>query len=230
VAPSRLVRSVGRDSAVWMPIALAASIALGVIALIVLLSGSAPRLAGTNDVVPAARIGNRSHGGQICQRGETLPADTAAIRISLGAPAGRGGPQVGIVVGTATGSSLTQGRRAAGWAGSSVTVPVHRVTRATGDTTACVLIGTGAPVVLAIGQPTPPLMPAMSGRVPVPGAMRLDYLRAGRESWWSYAPAVAQHIGFGRGTLGGTWVSFAIVLLVLAATAAAMRELFRSLR
>jgi hypothetical protein len=72
-------------------------------------------------------------------------------------------------------------------------------------------------------------MPAMSGRVPIPGAVRLDYLRSGRESWWAYAPAVAQHIGFGRGTWGGAWVAIAIALLVLTATAAAVRELSRSL-
>ena len=55
-------------------VALAATLAAVAVALVVVLSQSAPRLAGTNDVRPAAYVAVVPPGGHVCQAPESLPS------------------------------------------------------------------------------------------------------------------------------------------------------------
>ena len=73
------------------------------------------------------------------------------------------------------------------------------------------MFGNGHESVELLGEPTSGAFAARGRRGPLPGRIRVEYLRPGGASWWSVAPEVARRMGLGRAA-PGTW----IVLLVLA--------------
>ena len=196
-------------------------------ALVVLLSQSAPRLAGTNDVF--ARFANVAlEGGQVaCQPG-TVPGGTAAVRVAV-APGVADGPALGVWVQDGAGRTVARGERGAGWGGDAVDVPVGAVPRTLARGQVC--IAPAAPLTLrgyaAGSPPTAILVDGTRTRESV----RLWFFRAGSESWWSVAPVVGKRMGQARGAvLDGGWVGWAwagLVLALLAAVAATVWSLGR---
>jgi len=178
-------------------------LALG-LALLALLAHAEPRLAGSNDV-PAASVLARTPatGTRFCQRGELLPAGTAALRLSLRAA---GGPAVQVAA-TRAGRTLARGTHAGGWRGAGVTVALRPAAQRDARVAVCVTLAGGGPVaVLGSG-----------------GRMRISYLRAGRESWLALAPTLAERAAPGLGT-DGTPIAVVCLLLMLGAVAVALRE------
>ena len=47
-----------------------------------------------------------------------------------------------------------------------------------------------------------------------PGDIRVDFLGRGSESWWSFAPAVADRFGLRKASFFGDWTMWAVFLLV----------------
>ena len=63
-----------------------------------------------------------------------------------------------------------------------------------------------------------------------PDSIRLAYVRAGSETWWSILPAVAQRMGLDRGRIfDGTWMFLAWVALLLALVAVVTLAALRGL-
>ena len=210
---------------------LRAVIAGGLVLLLVgaaaLLSSSAPRRAGINGIRGSALLGQTSAGagGTICQRGELLPATTGAIRISLAGGAGPG-PALGLTV-TRAGRQLTRGEIAAGWSGRTVAIPVHELGRSVAGVRICVGVAHGGTVELRGSEGSGAgVLPASLDGGPVPGRLRVEYLRPGRESWWSYAGTVAHRMGLARAWTG-SWVAWAVAALMLAAAALSLGRLVR---
>jgi hypothetical protein len=79
------------------------------------------------------------------------------------------------------------------------------------------------------GEPTVPALAARNGGgTPLPGRVRVEYLRRGR-SWWSLVPTVARRIGLGH-ALGGGWNVLLVLALMAALVFCASRLALRELR
>lgn len=198
------------------------------LALAAVLSHRATRLAGTDDVDTQATLTAQGAGGlRTCQRGELLPADAAAVRISIGPVANAGTPSVRVAF-EARGRAVASGALAPGWSEPSPSVPLRRRSPAR-DVRGrlCVEVGRDGGFALkgAGAQQVAPQPPA-SG---LPGRFRADYVRAGRESWWSLAPVVVTRMGRGHAP-AGAWAVVLVAVLTLAAFAVAARLLARVAR
>jgi len=209
-------------------IAIAFGLALGVLLLVVvvLLSQHGRRLAGTNNIYDRYTVVRLAAGGETCDHEETIPAGTAFVRLTVD-PAGMGAPLT-VQLRDASDRVLARGRLAGGWSGQRVDIPVPEVRRTLPDANVCIaaagklwLRGYSAGDVRK-GTDT-------NGKSS-PDSIRLAYVRAGSETWWSILPAVAHRMGLDRGRLfDGTWMFLAWVALLLAlaavVTVAAVRGL-----
>jgi Predicted membrane protein (DUF2142) len=204
--------------------ALIAGLVLVAIAVTATLSGSPSTVAGTNGVpvTPARPIGHNGATTQglavtegpagICQANESLPRDTSAIRLSLESVIG---PKLTVDVFSGE-RLLTSGAQNSGWSARSVTVPISPLVRASPDATICFAIGRSRTLVALLGAATDPRAAARTraGRS-LPGRIRIEYLQAGRTSWWSMGRSVARRMGLGR-AIAGTWASLFVLLSMLA--------------
>ncbi len=173
------------------------------------LSRSPPVVAATDSVPAEAAITTTRHAARLCQRGETLPGGTTAVRLSVSAAVG---PSLAV---TALSGSrvLTRGAREPGWSGIDPTVPVRRVPRTTSAVKVCVAFGAALGEVELLGAP------AAGAGSEGPAKLRIEYLRPGPRSWWSLASATARRMGLGRSP-SGAWI--ALVALALMAAVAAL--------
>jgi hypothetical protein len=207
----------------------------------VALTRSPPRVARVG--VPAgdakdAPLGKVLGDATICQPGETLPAGVSGVRIGMWAFYG-----AKMHVRVYSGSRVvTEGSRGPNWTSDSVTVPVRPVARQTSGVTVCVGIGPNSQPLLLLGASTPEkesATAALGVNAPTPaaaasshallgGRIGLEYLSAGRGSWWSRVSSVAKHLGLGR-AYSGTWITFLLAALMAAVGALAIRLTLRVL-
>jgi hypothetical protein len=208
---------VDREEIVRTPIVLATGLALIAAAIGVTLARSPSTLAGTNAVSAASTLAASASAIGACQSGETLPADTTAIRLSLSAIIGA---RVSVTVLSGR-QVVARGTHGTGWSGGEVTVAVARVPRTVSHVTTCFALGELNGKVSLIGEPTPPSRAAVTGTgQPLRGRFRTEYVQPGRTSWLSLASSVARHLSLGRSP-SGLWVVFfaaAAVLGVIAVT------------
>jgi predicted membrane protein DUF2142 len=198
-----------------------ACFALALLALVaafaVVMSARAERAAGRNGVRPTAAVADIEEGETACQPGELLPAGTATVRIFARAHEPPG-PRLTL--------TLRRGRHVLGRYGGRMhgdaIVPIRRVTRDLEGVTVCLTAGPGRGISL-YGDATPPDVGQLSNTTSDrPVSATIEYLRGGRESWWSRAAAIATRIGRGRAGLRGAWIAWAAAALVLAAIALAV--------
>jgi predicted membrane protein DUF2142 len=188
------------------------------------LSQRAPRRAGTDGVFPAFPLPAVAAGATVCQGEELLPAGTASISFpAMGPPAGQ-----------RLALTLRRGRRllaratgVARPAGAVVPLPATTA-RDLDGVEICFTVGPG-PRVGLIGGPTPPDLEAVTiGGRGSGGSLPFTYVRAGRESWWERASAIATRIGMGRGDWGGRWIAGLLIALLLASIGLTARALWQS--
>jgi hypothetical protein len=190
-------------------LALAAGLALVAVAAAIVLSGSPRVLAGTNAIDPDALLAAVPGGGSACQTGETLPAGTTTVGLSLEATAG---PRVTVRVLSGK-TVVARGESAPGWLGSLVEVPIAPLDHAVRHTTVCFAFTGANERVTFLGAPTPRDVAARSDGGVLPGRIDIEYLRPGSSSWWSLLLPVARRMGLGR-AWAGTWVLVPLVLLM----------------
>ncbi len=143
-----------------------------------------------------------------CQPDEALPSGTSAIRLGVETFIG---PRVAVEA-VAGGHVIAHGERGSGWTAGAVTVPVHPLPVAKSGVELCfTLFLNGHETAILVGEPTTGARAARAGGRPLPGRVRVEYLRPGGSSWWSLIPRVARRMGLGH-AWPGTWS----VLLVLA--------------
>jgi hypothetical protein len=170
-------------------------------AVAVVLGQSEQRLAGTNDV-PAGTAGRTVLGGQTVCQAEVLFPDTAGVRFRA-TPGGSAGPPLDVWGSPSTGQpQFMHGSIPAGWRAGWVLVPTQTLRRATSGQV-CIRNNGSPPIRLA-------------GWV---GQARFEYVRPGRESWWSTIPAIWQRFGVGKAGWEGSWTLVLALVLVLAAIA-----------
>ncbi len=205
-------------------IVLAAGLVLIAAIIGVTLARSPATLAGTNSIQAENSIGITEVATHVCQAGETLPARTSAIRLSLVAIIGA---HVSVRA-LAHGHLLTRGSRGAGWTGSEVTVPVRPLTHNFSHVTICFDLSDLNGEVEVRGQHAGPVAVSVEGQR-LHGRFRVEYVRAGHSSWGSRISAVATHIGLGRAA-SGAWVAFLILTLTLSVVALTSWGIVRELR
>jgi hypothetical protein len=95
--------------------------------------------------------------------------------------------------------------------------------------TLCVAVGPNSEPIFIFGREAPQREAAVAtGEGRLRGRMGVEYLTAGRRSWWSRILPVARHMGLGH-ALSGTWVVLLIAALVGAVGLLAMRLTLREL-
>jgi hypothetical protein len=190
---------------------LAAGFALLLLAIALTLARSEPRSAGANQVAELEEVVNLDGARRHCQDGEIVPGDAASVRLLLGTHAGPS-PELRLTV-REGGQLVTSGRRPAGGPKGRVEIPVRPVGETTGPVTLCIVAGGGGSTVLY----------GLAGRV------RLEWMRAGSESWFELLPVVAHRFGLAKANpLGSLLLPFAALILV-AAWFAAARLLLREM-
>ena len=134
---------------------------------------------------------------------------------------------------------LAEGRRGADWTAIGH-VPVQPLARSSTAVKLCFAIGPNSEPVAILGALRPPgsgrwptshrLTPAAAtiAGVLLGGRVGLEYLAAGRGSWWSRTPPVAWHMGLGR-AISGTWIVLFVAALMAAAGVLAVRLALREL-
>jgi hypothetical protein len=183
---------------------LAGGLALLLVALAFTLLQSAPRSAGSNFVPELGEVAKLRGPERRCQDGETVPADTGALRVLIGTY-GRPAPALAVVVRRPDGALVTRGRLAAGGPEGHVDIPVRELDgRATG-VRVCLNVGGGGRTVLYGSA----------------GRLHLEWLRPGSESWLGLAPTVAHRFALGRWNPFGTLLLATLGVLLVAAWAAA---------
>lgn len=179
-----------------------------------------PRMAGSN-LMPFHGAIEVPPGSTICQSGEIVFADAARLRVY--APTGPPYPPLAAEV-TRDGRLLANGNTPGGWVDATAEIPLRpHIERTFNADSVCVENQGEEPVRLG-GETTPePLDSVTTDGEPVAGRLRLEYLRAGDESWVDLLPAVVHRFGLGKGGAVGDWTLPAAALLLLATCALAVR-------
>ena len=205
---------------------------LGVLALLiaigVVLAQSAPRRSGTNGIPSETFAAVVRAGETVCQSSELVPADTAALRLTIGTY-GRPGPALSLVAATSAGGPITQGGLTPGWRQGVISIPVRLVARTIPNARVC--LHNAGPGKLAIGGAAP-YAPALelihAGRTTTAAAgLRVDYIRPGKESWFSLLPTLWYRMTLAKGDVVRHWAPWGALVLVLIAAGAAIGALVR---
>jgi hypothetical protein len=192
--------------------ALAGGFALLLVALAVVLAQSAPRSSGSNQVPEIGEVAKLRGPGERCQDGETVPADTGALRFLLGTY-GRSAPALGVVVQRPGGQIVTRGAAPAGGPEGHVDIPVRRLSEAVRDVRVCLFVGAGGRTVLY----------GADGRV------HYEWLRPGSESSLELLPTVAHRFALGKWNPLGPMLLPALALLLAGAWFGTARLVLREL-
>jgi hypothetical protein len=159
---------------------------------------------------PRVYFGGLYSDGGACQANEVLPAGVSAIRLSILAYVG-----ARIRVTAYSGSRvLTEGTRGPEWTGTSVTVPVTPLSHSASDVKICFDVSPNSESLFPRGTEVPAseALTGLNGEQ-LSGRLDIEYLGAGRGTWWSRVLTVATHMGLGR-AFSGTWIVFLIAAMV----------------
>jgi hypothetical protein len=192
-----------------LKITLGAGLLVGAAAIGVTLSGSPLTLARANTTVHGTFETTRQQ-TEACQSNEVLPRETTAVRLRIFAFLG---PRMTVAL-LSHGRVIAHGERGTGWTSNVVTIPVNPLpTERSGVELCFALFLNGDETVSLEGERTSQALAAQSESGPLPGRLRVEFLRPGRSSWWSHAGAVARRMGLGH-ALSGVWRVLLLALLM----------------
>jgi hypothetical protein len=197
-----------------------------VVAFTVLLSHSEPRRSGS-DLTPNANFAAMlSAGQQTCQDQELLPADTAALRMTIGTY-GKPGPRLSVSLTGPHGEPLTTGGLAAGWRQGVVEIPVAHVSAATAEARVCLRDDGPSRVALAGDSGDQFHEMQVAGKKVENARLLYEYMRPGSESWLQLLPTAVYRFSLGKSDLVRHWAWVGALVLMLLAVALVMRTILR---
>jgi hypothetical protein len=210
-------------------VVLAVALVLVAGALILDMSGRAPRIAGTDHTNPVGFLASIPSHGSVCQAGMVLPSDTGSIEVLIGTY-GPPAPQMTATFEGAGNRLVATGRLAAGAKQGYVRIPLRYAHGAAVGGILCIHLGAAVhELVLAGDQFAPgPESEHVDGK-PQDGRIDVVYLRPGRESWWQLLGVLDERFGLGKASFFGNWTLPVAVLLLLGVWVAAVRLLVREL-
>jgi hypothetical protein len=209
-------------------IALGLAILATAIGLVIDMSGSAPRLAGSNHVFwpPQALADTVPGGGVLCTADTVLPGDAARMVMTIGSY-GHPLPRITIDFTDTTGRRVATGVLAAGaHEGENVSLPLRYPHGPSAGGTLCLHVGGKLPMVFGGG---PAAGTTIDGTVQGSSPSIL-YYRPGRESWWQLLGALDRRFGLGKSPIFGNWTLPAVVLAALLLWLGVVRLLVRELK
>jgi hypothetical protein len=192
-------------------VALGAGLTLIAIAFAVTLS-HAPASTAVTSVPPENRLVTTEFNASACQRDETLPRETSAIRLGLFADSS---PEVSVQVYSGS-RRIAAGHLGRGWSGEGATVPVNEISHAVSPVKVCFALEHVIGAIHMLGRISSKADATVSEGKPLSGRISLEYLQPGHRSWWSLAASVMRRMGFGHAA-SGAWD--ALFVIVLAGTA-----------
>ena len=207
--------------------------AVGLAAVVVILAAvllqSDQRPSGTDRTHAGAFVATLHAGQSACQEGELLPADTSAVRATIGT-FGRPGPALADHLPRASRrSSSRRARCAAGWRAGLVQIPLPHISTATEGVRVCLRnLGPGA-IGIAGQQPYPGFHMLVAGSE-VEGQLRYDYMRPGRESWLTLLPTIVYRSTLAKAPALRHWAWAAALVLMAFAVALAAWTIVRAER
>ncbi|HEY3959517.1 MAG TPA: hypothetical protein VGL68_03305 [Solirubrobacteraceae bacterium] len=205
---------------------LASGLLVLVVAFAVLLTHAEPRRSGT-DYTPNANFAAKLNPGQqTCQAHELLPADTAAVRMTIGTY-GAPGSRVSVSLTGLRGEALTAGSLAPGWRQGVVEIPVAHVHVASGDATAC--LRNDGPSRIAVAGDSGDSFHTMqvAGRTIQNAQVLYEYMRPGSESWLQLLPTAVYRSTLGKSGLVRHWAWAGALALMGLAIGLALRTIMR---
>jgi hypothetical protein len=206
-------------------IVFAACLLIGVAAVAATLSKSPIAVIGENGTTTGL-LATVEQPLSACQRGETLPRGTSAIRLRVDDFLG---PRVKAGV-LERGDVIAEGEHGSGWTGGVVTVPVKPLSTTRRGVDLCFSIfGNRDETDELVGEPTTPARAAFTGSGSLPGRLHIEYMQESRASWWSLALRVARRMGLGH-AWSGTWSAFAVLALMGGVLLLCSRQILRGLR
>ncbi len=209
-------------------IVLALALVFALSALILDMSGTAPRTAGSNHVSPAVFAAAIPAGGEVCEPVVPLPSDAARVQLLIGT-FGKPAPALTLRYLDASGAQVAEGEIAAGAREGLVTLPLHQGRGAGSAARACLRLRGGSRIVLGgEGGPASASTEIVNG-TPQGGLVSLIYLRSGSESWWQLLPKLSSRFGLGKAALFGSWTLLVLALLLIGVWLATVRLLLREL-
>jgi hypothetical protein len=196
-----------------------------VVILVAVLLQRDQRRSGTDLTPNGAFVAALGAGQQTCQNQELLPADTSAVRMTIGSY-GRPGPPVKVAFTGPRGQTLSAGTLPAGWREGVVQIPVSHVSKATDGVQVCLRDGGHEPIAIAGAVPDPGYQMQVGSKT-VEGRLRYDYMRPGRESWLELIPTIVHRSTLAKSGLVRHWAWVGALLLMLASIGLAARTILR---
>ena len=207
-------------------LAISLGLVLVVGTLVVVLSQSKQRLADSNAQVRVSGNDVVLRGGDRNCQPDEIPREAAQIRVFTGILRGAGGPlDVVIKQGDRQIARGSFGQVEDGLPATTDLTPMTTEDVTHGE---ICLVNRGQATIRLAGDRTPI---RFSGSNPY-GILqddepRVDYLRAGNESWWSIAGVVADRFGLVKTSFFGSWTMWAVFALIGATWIAAVLLLLR---
>jgi hypothetical protein len=209
-------------------VVLAVALALVAGALVLDMSGRAPRLAGSDHLAPVGFVATLEGSRELCQAQMVLPSDAERVQVLIGTY-GLEVPELAVRFLGPAGRLRASGRLAAGAAQGDVLIPISYPHGAAAEGVLCVRVGGHSKVVLGGTVATPGPGSEQIGGTAQPGRISILYLRPGRESWWQLLPSLSRRFGLGKASFFGDWTLVVAALALLGVWAAAVRLLAREL-
>jgi hypothetical protein len=207
-------------------ITLAVGLALLAAGVAAVLSQRGVHAAATNRVTASEALSTTAPPTRYCQRGEHVPAGTAAVRASLGSLSPTA-PRIELLVRDASGVRARSSVSGARWSRHAVVVPLSRPLADEVDGRICIrLAPTAAHERVRLYGQAPDLSAEVEAGAVQAGRARFEYLYSGRMSWWAFGGTVVDRIGRGH-VFSGRSVALAAALLALLSIALASWQLVR---
>jgi hypothetical protein len=197
--------------------------------LVLDMSRSAPRTAGSDHVAPLIFSASLPGAGSICQPVLSLPREAAVAQLTVGTY-GKRVPALTLRFLSASRAVTGEGQLRAGAHEGVVTMPLHARADAEAASEVCLYVQhpRGTTVVGGEGVPEGPTSERVNGHT-APGQISLRYLRRGSESWWDLMPALSERFGLGKASFFGSWLFALAALGLLGVWIVAVRLLAREL-
>ena len=211
-----------------MPIVLALAL---LVALVVTLAHSEPRMTGTNSVPLHSQSIGLQRGDEVCQGSQLLPAGSGRMRMFIKAGDAGGTPRASLTIGHQQDGVVARARgrwlpaRSNGLPLSTMDFsfdPPVRRTRT--DAYVCVRNTGRLPIVLT-GVLTPFANTILNGRRRLDIALTTLWFAPEDKTWPGELGAIIPRVGNAR--MGGTWAFWVAGLLLLAALGAALATAIR---
>ncbi len=176
---------------------------------------------GSNSIAASEFVAVVGPGRVLCQTGESVPAGTGRLRLTIGTY-GKPGPPLRVAVQDGGRQPLPVGSLAAGWNEGAIDIPLGGTTdRVVRSARVCIANrGDGR---LAMAGAQRGARARIAGKAER-GRVRIEYVAGDLRSSWSLASSMRARMTFARGLWDGV-APWAALLLILGGVAAAVRAI-----